>query len=126
MKVTGEFEVDLQPQIEDSIAAGRMLISKRYTGGLSGQAVGQMISVRTEGGESVYSAIESFEGELAGRAGGFTLFHVGRMSAEGQSLDVRVVEGSGTGGLQGLLGTMTIIIEGGEHRYEFDAELPEG
>lgn len=50
----------------------------------------------------------------------------GRMrTGEDQRLRVRVVPGSGTDGLAGLSGTMTITIEGREHRYALEYELPD-
>jgi hypothetical protein len=40
-------------------------------------------------------------------------------------LSVNVVPDSGTGDLAGLAGSMTIRIDGTEHRYEFDFTLAE-
>jgi hypothetical protein len=122
-RVQGVFEVSLQPQPDPEHPAGRMLLDKRYMGELDGLAIGQMISRRCEGGESVYAAVEVFSGQLAGRVGGFTLFHVGSMSEEGQSLEVRIVSGSGSGDLAGIRGDMQILIDGGEHRYVLDYSL---
>lgn len=109
--------------MEDSAPAGRMLIAKQYSGDLVGQGVGQMLSKRTEKGASVYAAIEEFEGTLAGKKGGFTLFHQGHMSATQQSLEVVIVEGSGTGELAGIQGSLTIIQQQGSHQYELDYRL---
>jgi hypothetical protein len=39
-------------------------------------------------------------------------------------LEVTVVPGSGTEGLAGISGTMTIVIEGAKHSYEFSYTLP--
>ncbi len=104
MSVSGTFDVKLEPQSNQDAPAGRMTIFKSYTGGLSGKGVGQMISKRTEGGAAVYAAIEEFEGKVEGKAGSFTLFHNGYMSSSRQSLDVVIVEGSGTGELEGIQG----------------------
>jgi hypothetical protein len=38
---------------------------------------------------------------------------------------VKVVPGSGTGELEGIAGTMTILVEGSKHSYTFDYELPD-
>jgi hypothetical protein len=38
-------------------------------------------------------------------------------------LTLEVVPDSGTGELEGISGKMEIIIEDGQHRYEFDYEL---
>ncbi|WP_223144949.1 DUF3224 domain-containing protein [Teredinibacter waterburyi] len=117
MSATGTFEVKLDPQNDEGVPAGRMVIHKEYTGGLVGKGVGQMISKRTEGGAAVYSAIEEFEGSVNGKTGSFTLFHNGFMSASKQSLEVIIVEGSGAGELKGITGSLDIIQENGKHSY---------
>ena len=122
MLVTGLFEVKLDPQNDELTPAGRMTISKEYLGGLTGKGIGQMLSKRTDG-ESVYSAIEEFEGALEGKKGAFTLFHNGIMSSLKHELTIVVVAGSGTGELAGIQGTMSITQEGGNHQYEFTYTL---
>ena len=117
MSVSGTFEVKLEPQSDESAPAGRIVIHKEYSGGMVGKGVGQMISKRTEGGVSVYSAIEEFEGAVNGKAGSFTFFHNGFMSASKQSLEIVIVEGSGTRELKGILGRLAIIQENGKHSY---------
>ncbi|MEP4485829.1 MAG: DUF3224 domain-containing protein [Halioglobus sp.] len=120
---SGVFEVTLEPQGDESAPAGRMMISKSYSGGLEGNGIGQMISKRTEGGVSVYAAVEEFEGAVNGKAGGFTLFHHGMMSESAQSLEVTIVNGSGSGELQGIQGDMSITQENGAHSYELHYTL---
>lgn len=46
------------------------------------------------------------------------------MTRGAPQLSVTVVPDSGTGELAGLVGSMQITIEGGEHRYAFDYRLP--
>lgn len=123
MTATGRFAITLTPQLEDDAPAGRMLINKVYSGGIQGSGVGQMISKRTAGGAAVYSAIEEFSGTIAGKQGGFTLFHTGFMSATQQTLDITIVEGSGSGELSGICGSLTIKQENGQHYYELDYRL---
>lgn len=123
MAVAGSFDITLSPQNEDAAPAGRMLINKHYSGGMQGTGVGQMISKRTAGGAAVYSAIEEFNGTIAGKQGGFTLFHTGFMSATKQTLDITIVEGSGSGELSGISGNLTIKQENGQHYYELDYQL---
>lgn len=117
MSVSGTFDVKLESQSDEGVPAGRMIIHKEYCGGMVGKGVGQMISKRTEGGAAVYSAIEEFEGTVSGKAGSFTLFHNGFMSALKQSLEVIIVEGSGAGELKGIQGSLVIIQESGKHSY---------
>ena len=117
MSASGTFDVKMEPQNDQSAPAGRMRILKEYSGGMVGRGVGQMISKRTEGGAAVYSAIEEFEGTVNGKTGSFTLFHNGYMSSSKQSLDVIIVEGSGSGELKGIQGELSIVQEDGVHNY---------
>jgi hypothetical protein len=123
MSANGTFEVDLAPQEDVGSPAGRMLIKKTYLGDMNGSGLGQMISKRTEGGIAVYYAIEEFSGSVKGKSGGFTLVHKGHMSKEFQSLEVTILEGSGSGELQNISGSMLIIQDANGHRYELTFEL---
>ncbi len=123
MSVSGTFEVELTPQEDAGFPAGRMHISKVYSGGMTGSGVGQMISKRIEDGASVYYAVEEFTGAVNGKAGGFTLVHVGRMSKASTSLEVSILEGSGSGELKGISGSMTIEQDENGHRYDLAFEL---
>jgi len=123
MKAIGEFQITMEPQKDTSTPAGRMTISKVYSGGLVGTGTGQMISKRTENGASVYSAIEEFEGTLDGKKGAFTLFHTGFMSASKQELKVIIVEGSGRGDLHNIKGELSINQDNGQHQYELKYSL---
>lgn len=123
MSASGTFEVHLEPQKDDHAPAGRMVISKTYTGSLEGTGKGQMISKRTSSGVAVYSAIEEFDGKLDGKKGGFTLIHNGYMSSEGQSLEVKILEGSGSGQLENISGELEITQKDGAHEYELRYEL---
>ena len=123
MLANGTFEVDLTPKEDGESPAGRMLIRKTYVGDMKGPGIGQMISKRTENGLAVYYAIEEFSGSVKGKSGGFTLVHKGYMSKESQSLEIAVLEGSGSGELQGISGSMLIVQDAGGHAYELTFEL---
>ena len=123
ISVNGTFEVDLTPQEDIESPAGRMLIRKTYLGDMNGSGSGQMISKRTDSGVAVYYAIEEFCGSVKGKIGGFTLVHKGHMSKESQSLEVTILEGSGSGELQNISGSMLIIKDENGHGYELTFEL---
>lgn len=123
MIAAGTFVVDLSPQEDTKAPAGRMLIEKTYAGDLVGTGVGQMISKRTENGVAIYFAIEEVTASLDGKAGQFTLLHRGKMSAQEQSLDISILDGSGSDELSSISGTMRIIQQDGKHSYELDYEL---
>jgi hypothetical protein len=129
MHATGTFEVKLTPQPpEDKADAslGRMTIDKQFHGDIEGTSKGQMLTgmapVKGSGG---YVAIERVEGTLKGRTGRFILQHTGTMSHGAYQLSVTVVPDSGTGQLEGLTGSMNIIITDGKHSYDFAYTLPE-
>jgi len=123
MTAKGTFEVDLQAQDDGEFPAGRMVIDKTYSGDVTGAGKGQMVSKRTESGPAIYYAIEEFSGSVQGKSGAFTLVHKGRMSAESQSLDVRILEGSGSGELENISGRMAITQDSDGHSYELVYEL---
>ena len=130
--VTGSFEVSMTPEAQDPGPAGgvptsRMGLSKTFSGGLEGTAQGTMIAAGTPKPRAAasYVAIDQFTGKLEDRSGGFVLVHRGTMTkAGGADLQVIVAPDSGTGGLEGITGTLTIRIEGGKHYYDLDYTLP--
>ena len=127
MKAVGMFKVKLTPQVPDDAAhpvPGRMLIDKQFHGDLEAGSRGQMLAAQTGvKGSAGYVAMEMVTGALAGRTGTFILQHTGTMTRGEPQLSVTVVPDSGTGELTGLSGTMAIIIEAGNHAYEFEYAL---
>jgi hypothetical protein len=75
-------------------------------------------------GSAGYVAIERVRGTLDGQSGTFILQHSGTMTRGTPQLTITVVPDSGTGGLEGISGMMTINIVNGKHFYEFDYTLP--
>lgn len=127
-QATGTFEVKLDPQPPSHPAQaagiGRMSIDKQFTGDLQATSAGEMIAAMTPvEGSAGYVAIERVTGTLHGRRGSFVLQHSGLMARGVQQLEITVVPDSGAGELAGLAGKMAIIVEGGEHRYEFTYSL---
>jgi hypothetical protein len=126
MKIKGTFEVKLNPigfsqEGIDGIQLGRMSIDKTFHGELSGQSKGEMLSAMTSTkGSAGYVALEQFVGTLNGKKGSFVLQHFGTMAQGDNRLILEVVPDSGAGELEGLSGTMKVIMENGKHYYEFD------
>lgn len=129
-RATGTFEVDLTPvdsAEEDGVTRGRFSMEKRFEGDLEGTSRGEMLTARTPVESSAgYVALERVTGTLDGRRGSFVLQHSGTMDRGEQRLSVTVVPDSGTAGLEGIAGSMTITIEDGTHRYELAYDLPDG
>lgn len=123
-QATGSFEVGLNPLTADAFP--RLSLKKEFKGDLEGTGAGEMMHIDgTVEGSGAYVAIERVTGTLAGRKGSFALVHNGMMRRGGDfNLIIRVVPDSGTGELAGLNGTMQITIEGKNHSYKFDYELP--
>jgi hypothetical protein len=103
-----------------------MRLDKHYHGALQGTSRGQMLTVGGEAdGSGVYVAIERVTATIEGREGSFALHHVGVMTRGVPTLAIAVAPDSGTGGLAGIAGSMTIdIAEGGTHFYDFAYTLP--
>jgi hypothetical protein len=126
----GAFDVKVTPQKPDSAVAEaahlqRMTIDKQFHGELEAVSKGEMIAAQSEvQGSAGYVAMERVTGTLNGRRGSFVLQHSGTMAAGAFTLSVTVVPDSGTDELQGLAGSMTIVIgPDGKHSYEFEYTL---
>ena len=130
MKITGTFQVKMQPldpyvQTKGGASLGRMSLDKTFTGPLEATSQGEMLTgMSTVKGSAGYVAIEKVDGSLGGKAGTFVLQHFGTMQGENSRLILEVVPDSGTGELTGLSGTMNIRNEDGTHFYDFDYQLP--
>jgi hypothetical protein len=122
MDAEGTFEVELQPT--DASPIETLALKKRFEGDLDGESEGTMLATRAEGG-AVYTAMERVRGTLGGREGTFVLVHRGVMTEGREELEIMVAPGSGTGGLSGLHGEMSIQIDEGVHSYKMEYGLPE-
>lgn len=129
MKITGKFEVKLNPmdaytQGTEGIHLARMSIDKKFYGDLQASSQGEMLSAMTPvKGSAGYVAIEQVRGSLSGKKGSFVLQHFGTMHQGRDRLVLEVVPDSGTAELSGLTGKMAITIEKGQHYYEFEYML---
>lgn len=120
MTAKGEFEIQLAPQSDEDFEMGRLTIEKAFSGDLTGNSKGQMLSVRTATeGSAGYVALELVTGTLAGRSGTFYFQHSGTMNRGAAVATISVVPDSGTGELEGLSGEMVINNIDGQHSYEF-------
>jgi hypothetical protein len=122
----GPFQVKRAPipVAFDATGLGRHSLDKSYSGDLEGTSLGEMVSAGGNvQGSAGYVAMERVTGTLHGRAGTFVLQHSATMNRGTPSLLLTVVPDTGTDGLEGLSGSMRIIIENGEHHYEFEYEI---
>lgn len=128
-RAAGSFVVKMAPlPLADANApatSGRMSLDKTFSGDLVATAKGEMLTAGTAiKGSAGYVAIDHVTGMLAGRSGSFMLQHTGTMHRGAPTLSITVVPDSGTGQLAGLAGKLAIVLEDGQHRYEFDYTLP--
>lgn len=126
----GPFDVKLTPQKGDNPPAeksgvGRMSIDKQYHGDLEASGLGEMLAIRcATTGSAGYVAMERVSGTLQGRRGSFVLQHNATMTRGTPYQNIVVVPDSGSGDLERISGTMTVVIaEGGQHSYVFDYTL---
>ena len=131
MHATGTFEVKTTPEAQAAAADGlyptaRLAIEKKFSGGLTGEAVGVMLSVGVPkpGEVAAYVAIDQFTGTVDGKKGSFALTHRATMSKSGKAvLEIQVVPDSGKGELQGISGTLAVDASKGVHHYDFAYSL---
>ena len=85
-----------------------------------------MLAIRTAvPGSAGYVAMGRITGTLGGQHGSFVLQHSGTMQAGSLSAVIAVVPDSGTEGLEGLTGSMSIAQASGLHHYVFHYSLPD-
>lgn len=123
---TGTFDVTVIPAAAElDGAVGRFDSAKAFHGDLAATGAGVMLSCGDpQSREAGYVAIETVNGRLDGRPGGFALQQLGMMSGGSQTLHYEIVPGSGQGELEGISGTMHLTIEDdGTHRYELSYDM---
>jgi hypothetical protein len=122
---SGSFDVTITKQEQPADApVGRNLLYKEFHGDLEAIAHGEMLAAfepLTNAG--VYVAIDRVTGTLHGKSGSFLIAHRGIANADGQTLDIVIVAGSGTGQLAGITGTLGIQIVEKKHFYTVEYEL---
>jgi Protein of unknown function (DUF3224) len=127
-QANGAFDVKLLPQaaVDGEYASiSRMLLDKQFHGDLNASSKGQMLAHRTAvNGSAGYVAMELVTGTLQGRKGSFVLQHSGTMNRGDATLILNVVPDSGSEALEGLTGSMEIMITDGKHFYDFEYDLP--
>jgi len=125
----GSFEVKVAPLPPDEATAAtsiaRYSLDKVYRGDLEGASAGEMMGAgNVAAGRAGYVAVEEVTGILHGKTGSFALQHSSTMDGGKYEMNIRVVPGSGSGKLEGIAGTLTIIIADGAHSYTLEYSLP--
>ena len=109
------------PAAFEKASLGRHSLDKVFNGDLAATSLGEMISAGgSVPGSAGYVAMERVTGTLHGRSGMFVLQHSATMDRGTPSMTITVVPDTGTDALTGLSGSMRIIIDKGQHSYEFE------
>lgn len=119
-----DFEMELTPGEPLVSGTGRFDLRKTWTGAMVGESVGVMLSAGDPAsGHAGYVALETFDGALDGRRGGFALQQYGVMAGS-TSLSYGIVPGSGSGELSGITGSLKLTITEAGHHVEVTYEIP--
>ena len=120
--------VEQERPVTTALGVGVATMAKEYAGGIAGRSTTLFTSAfDPELGVGTYVAMESFEGELDGRAGSFNYVH----SASTRGTDrfdehLAIVPSSGTGELAGIAGRGAITVDAdGIHRLRLEYTLGE-
>ena len=103
----------------------RVTVRKTYRGALSGDSVGELLMCIADENDLTagagYVISERVIGLLDGRAGSFVMQHWGVSGNGAQTTAGHIVPGSGTAGLAGIDGTLTIAVtDDGAHTLILD------
>jgi hypothetical protein len=121
---------DVSPPVTVTTAlpVGVATMEKQFTGDVDGRSATIFTSAfDQQSGVGTYVAMESFEGSVGGVDGAFAFVHAASTSGSDRSNEwFRIVPSSGTGGLAGIRGTGSMVIDAdGTHRIALDYELNE-
>ena len=122
----GTFQVKRAPvpTAFEAASLGRHSLDKVFSGDLEATSLGEMLSAGgSVPGSAGYVAMERVTGRLHGRSGVFVLQHSATMDRGTPTLTITVVPDTGTDALTGISGSMRIIIDKGQHFYEFDYSI---
>lgn len=129
MQLRGIFEIKIErePALEevDGVSITRFTGDKRFQGELEATSRVHMLAAATKvKGSAAYVAIERISGSVAGRSGTFLVAHLGFMRDGKQTMQLAIIQDSGTAELSGISGTMEIQMIEGQHHYTLDCNLP--
>jgi hypothetical protein len=128
MRAVAHFDLDTfdeDPPYHEEVGLRhtRARIEKTFHGDIEGHGSVEMLAARSADGAG-YVALERITGTVNGRAGGFSLLHIGTMAGADTWARWPVVPGSGTGALRTIHGDGRIDIDAaGHHTFTLDYDL---
>ena len=120
--------VEQERPVTTALGVGVATMAKEYAGRIAGRSTTLFTSAfDPELGVGTYVAMESFEGELDGRAGSFNYVHAASTRGTDRFDEhLAIVPSSGTGDLAGIAGSGAITVDAdGIHRLRLDYTLGE-
>lgn len=93
--------------------------AKTFTGELAGTSALEAVMLGVGENVSAYVAVERLEVEFDGLKGSFCLLHAATANGDDNEMKLTIIPGSGTGDLEGLVGTAKIL-PGHEFLLEYD------
>ena len=104
---------DIGTEIQTALPLSRARMVKVFRGEIVGRSETQFTAASSEAtGAGSYVALESFEGEISGRAGSFNFLHSGTTLGKGKVHEMlMIVPGSGTAEFAGIAGTGSLLVD---------------
>lgn len=102
----------------------RASVIKTYTGDIEGEAQVEYLMMYRSDGSAAFVGLERIVGRIGGKTGSFVLQRTGVFEGGQAKESYSVIDGSGTGGLQGLRGDGSSAVgHGMEHPFTLSYEL---
>ena len=92
--------------LENGAKLTRARVKKVYSGGLKGDGTVEYVMTHRSDGSAIFVGYESFLGILDGRTGSFVFHHVGTFTDGAVKSTWTIAEGTATGDLTGLSGSV--------------------
>jgi hypothetical protein len=109
---------------EDGIKLSRTRVVKAFRGEIEGESTAELLMALAGEASAAYVGVERVSGRVNGRQGSFVYLHTATAVGETRSASWPLVEGSGTGELEGISGRISIdILPEGGHVLTLDYEL---
>jgi hypothetical protein len=102
----------------------RASLTKTFDGDFQGSSTAELLMAEAKDARA-YVGMERIDGTVGGVSGTFVVMHSASQIMNGEEwIKVTVVPGSGTAGLEGITGSMNIVVtEDGGHTYSLDYNL---
>ena len=113
-------------QTEDGVKLTRASGTQRFSGEVVGDGTVEWLMCYLPGGSAAFVGLQRIQGRLGARSGAFVMEANGTHDGEASKATWSIVEGSGTGELQGIRGEGSFDAPGGpEATYTLSYDLAE-